>query len=462
MADASAAPSAPVQDPLASLRTLALTGGVWTIIGFGGAQVLRLAINLFLTRLLVPEIFGLMTLVFTVITGLNLFSSLGTNIVVISHPSGGDPDFLNTVWTAQVLRGLLLGAVCLLIASPVAAFYDEPRLCWLVPLLGVTLVMAGFNSTTLLFLRRKMAVKPVVILELAAQAASGVVMIVWARLSPGLAAIVAGTFAGAAIRLVWGHFLTPRVVPRLSWNRESADIIRNFGRWIWLSTLLAFVAGQLDRLMLGKLLTLQMLGVYGIAVALSEVPRALLGALCGNVIFPSYSKWAALPRDEYRACIVRARWPLLTAAGAVVIVLAVFGDLITRTLYDQRYASAAWMLPLLALGIWPSALYQTIEGSLLTVGQPRYGAFANLAKGLFTAVGIPLGFSWGGVAGAVIVVVLNDLPSYAPIAYGLWRERLNNFGQDGKATVLLLLALGLMVLLRWAGGLGLPLQGFAW
>ena len=239
------------------------------------------------------------------------------------------------------------------------------------------------------------------------------------------------------------------------------QVLFTFGRWLWLAAILGYLASQIDRLILGKVLTLQMLGIYGIALAISELPRALLSALSGNVVFPAYSKWASLPRDEFRARIRQSRWPLLAGAGVVVLSLTVGGDILVKSLYDRRYAPAGWMLPLLAIGIWPSALYQTIEGALVSVGQPRYGAFANLWKVIFTGVGIPLAFLWGGTLGAVVVVALNDLPSCGPIGYGLWREGLSNFGQDLKATALLLLALTFLVLMRWILGFGIPLQSAA-
>jgi O-antigen/teichoic acid export membrane protein len=197
-------------------------------------------------------------------------------------------------------------------------------------------------------------------------------------------------------------------------------------------------------------------------LAISELPRGLLGALSSYVIFPAYSQWSGFARADFRARIARSRWPVLAMAGVAVVALTVGGDAIIRILYDPRYAPAGWMLPLLAIGIWPSALYQTIEGALVTVGQPRYGAFANLAKVIFTAAGIPLGFRWGGVAGAVVVVALNDLPAYGPIGYGLWREKLSNFGQDLKATALLLAVLGALLLARRFLGLGFPFQGASW
>src|ERR1700722_3478499 len=151
--------------PTLTLRELAVRGAAWTAVGFGGAQVLRFGFNLILTRLLYPELFGLMALAFTVITGLNLFSDFGALAIVVSHPRGADREFLNTVWTLQILRGLVLAAVFFLIASPVATFYHDPRLAWVIRAVGVTSVVAGFNATTFFVLRRRMQVRELVSLE---------------------------------------------------------------------------------------------------------------------------------------------------------------------------------------------------------------------------------------------------------------------------------------------------------
>lgn len=448
--------------PTLTLRKLAVRGAAWTVVGFGGAQVLRFAFNLVLTRLLYPELFGLMALAFTVIAGLNLFSDIGTLAIVVSNPRGADREFLNTVWTLQILRGLVLATVFFLIASPVAAFYHDPRLEWVIRTVGLISIIAGFNAMTLFVLRRRMQVRQLVSLELGSQALSGAAMIVWAWISPGIVALIAGSFVSAAVRLIWGHLLEPRMSHRIALDHEALRILYAFGRWLWFAAILGYLASQVDRLILGKMLTLQMLGIYGVALAISELPRGLLGALSSYIIFPAYSQWSGFARADFRARIARSRWPLLAVAGVVVVALTVGGDVIIRLLYDRRYAQAGWMLPLLAIGIWPSALYQTIEGALVTVGKPRYGAFANLAKIIFTAAGIPLAFLWGGVAAAVMVVALNDMPAYGPIGYGLWREKLSNFGQDLKATALLLAVLSALLLARRFLGLGFPFQGASW
>lgn len=95
-----------------------LRGGSWMVIGYGGNQALRLAANLILTRLLFPEAFGLMTLVNVILVGLQMFSDFGLVPAISQNPRGDDPDFLDTAWTIQVIRGGGLWLMTCLLAWP--------------------------------------------------------------------------------------------------------------------------------------------------------------------------------------------------------------------------------------------------------------------------------------------------------------------------------------------------------
>ena len=88
-----------------SLKKQAVRGTIWTVFGYGSSQVLRFGGNLILTRLLVPDLFGLMALVQIFIRGLSLFSDIGIRPSIIRSDRGDDPIFLNTAWTIQVIRG---------------------------------------------------------------------------------------------------------------------------------------------------------------------------------------------------------------------------------------------------------------------------------------------------------------------------------------------------------------------
>lgn len=441
------------------LKKLAIRGTVWTIASYGSSQILRFGSNLILTRFLFPKLFGLMALVYVFITGLHLFSDIGVGPSIIQNKRGDDPAFLNTAWTLQVIRSFGLWFCCVLLAWPIAKFYGEPQLLWLIPVVGLNTIISGFNSTALFTLNRHMEVGQLAIFELGGQIISLVVMIVWAWFSPTIWALVGGSLVSATIQMVWSHQLIPGSSNRLAWNKEATKELISFGRWIFVSTAMTFLAWQTDRLILGKLFSFEMLGVYGIAFTLSDMPRQIILAISSKVIFPALSKLTDLPRETFRTKILNNRKPVLIASALGLAMVVSFGDILISVLYDNRYAQAGWMLPILALGVWPIILTQTIDPALFAIGKPRYVAYGCFLSFLSLAIGIPLGFYLMGPVGAIIAVPFNNLPFYGVIIYGLWRERLNCIRQDIWATALLLALLTVVMFVRVAAGFGLPING---
>jgi len=86
-----------------------------------------------------------MTLLTTIIIGMNLFSHIGFEDNVIQSPRDDEEPFLNTTWTIQVLHGVELWLVMTMVAWLVARFYD-PRLRWLLPVVGFESIISGFSS----------------------------------------------------------------------------------------------------------------------------------------------------------------------------------------------------------------------------------------------------------------------------------------------------------------------------
>ena len=444
---------------MSSLRKQAIRGSVWTLAGYGASQILRFCSNLILARLLVPEYFGLMSLVNVFIIGLHLFSDIGLGPSIIQNKRGDDPDFLNTVWTMQIIRSGFLWLGSVLIAWPISEFYNEPQLLRLLPVVGLSTLISGFGSTAPFTLNRHIALGKLAIFELGGQVVSVIVMIVWAWFSPTVWALVMGSLVSDVIKMVWSHRLMPGHRNRFAWNREATKNIVSFGRWIFLSTALTFLASQADRLILGKLLSFKLLGVYGIAFALADIPRQVILALSGKVIFPAMSKLANLPREAFRAKILKNRRPILIALAAGLPLLISFGDFLILKLYKPDYHDAAWMLPIIALGIWHTTLYSTMSPSLLTIGKSVYNAQGYLLTFLTISIGLPLAFSQVGIVGAMFVVAFNDLPLYGATMYGLWREGLSCLGQDLQATALFLGLLTTTLLCRYyLLGWGLPIN----
>jgi O-antigen/teichoic acid export membrane protein len=442
-----------------NLEKKAARGTLFLIGYLGGTLALRMLSSVVLARLFSPEYFGLMTLLTTVLVGLSLFSHIGLQDSVIQNPRGDEPVFLNTVWTLQVIRGTGLWLMTILLAWPVARFYKEPRMFALFPVLGLGCVISGFASPSLLTLARHIGVGKTSLLELLSQIVYVVVTIIWALIDPSLWALVGGRLSSELTRTVASFFILPALRPSFVWDTECVRTLLHFGKWILIGTALTFLATQSDRLILGKLVSIEMLGVYGIAFALSDLPRQIIVMFCTRVGFPFVAKFAQHSRAEYRAVLLKYRLPVLAVGGLGLILVICTGDQLVFHLYDHRYWAAAWMVVVLAAGLWHTTLYSTLSIAILALSKAHYNAGANLLYCISLFTLIPLGFHYYGIVGAVVGVAIGDLPVYFIVLYAAYREKIGTFRQDVLMTVAFVFMLACALALRFALGFGWPFSG---
>lgn len=443
---------------MTSLKKLAIRGAIWTIAGYGAGQILRFGSNLILTRLLVPEYFGLMAVVNTLRSGIDLFSDLGIPQSIVNNKRGDEPAFLNTAWTLQTIRGFIIWLFFLLITFPAAKFYNDDRLFWLIPIVGLSSIFDGFSSTTIHTLQRRIDVRKATIFDLCIQVLTLSTFIVLAWFTKSIWALALGIIAGSAFRMVGSFWLIPEYSNRFTWDQDAVKQIISFGRWIFLATAVTFLNEQADRLILAKLLSFQTLGVYTIAYTLAAIPREIVKQLSYKVIFPTISNHLDLPRSTLRAKILRQRRQILFGFALLLAALVTVGDLVIAVLYDERYAQATWMMPILSCGIWFSVLFYTMSPALIAIGKPLYAAQSNFAGFLIIGLGLPLAFFRFGVLGAIVAIALSDMPLYFVNLYGLWREKLYTFAQDIQSTAFFIAVLALFLIIRNYLGYGLPIH----
>lgn len=371
-----------------------MLGSLWTLGGYGASQVIRLVSSLILARLLFPEAFGLMALVNVFMQGLEMLSDIGLGPSIIQNKRGSEPKFLHTAWTLQILRGLLLWLVSCGLAHPVATFFSarDPlavQLTAVLPVAGLMAVFGGFSSTALYTLNRRMEMRKLTVMAVAPQAVTLLVSIVWAVLDRSVWAIVGGGLAGSLVRLILSHALNDGPRDRLGWDGEAARELEKFGRWVFFSTVVSFLASNLDRVVLGRLLTLGELGLYSIGMTFARVATQVSTRLTNVVVFPLLSRNQDKP-ERLLSFAVRARAAVLWAGGAICAGFAIFAPTFFGLLYDTRYAGAGRISQWLALYVWAWILNATIDRIPLALGRPRALFTANLA-GAFGMV-----LAWGG------------------------------------------------------------------
>jgi len=400
----------------ASFLGRALRGTFWTVLRYGAEYGLRLGSNLILTRLLFPEVFGLMALVNVLMTGLAMFSDIGIATSVVQSPRGDDPKFLRTAFSLQVLRGVVLFAGAVALAGWMAGFYSQPQLRLLIPVVGLTALVSGFNSMSLIRMQRHLELGRLAAIDLTTGVIGTVVMIVWAFLSPSVWALVYGGLVGSLLKLGVSHYFSRGESLGFAWDRESAGQLLHFGKWIFASTVLFFLSGQADRLIFGRLLDVAVLGVYGIAFMLATMPTQVLWSVGSFVLLPAFSRTAATHggiEPSYR----QLQLPVLLIGGLPVAMLIACGPELIALLYDSRYADAGWMLQILACGTWMQ-VPQTLSGNaIVALGVPRWMAVGNALKLVGIAIFLPIGFAALGAPGAIAGLAAAEAFRYATFAF---------------------------------------------
>jgi O-antigen/teichoic acid export membrane protein len=446
-------------------------GAAWTVGGFAATQLLRFAFNVALARLVAPDVFGVMALVNLLVQGLQMFSDLGIRQCVIRHPRGDDPTFLNTAWTAQVGRGAALWVGSLILAWPMAALYGEPALLWLIPLTGFGAFVTGFSSTALMTYGRAVIRSPLVVREVGVYAVTfaAVVAAVWAihRRWPGpdgrtleLAAIALGSVLTAAGGVALSFTLRAVAPPRLMWEPVAGRALLRFGGWVFVSSTLTFLAAQADRLVVGKM-SLEVLGVYHIAAVIVALPVGVLAAVGGHLVFPLLSRAArdgGLP-PAFRA----AHRGLAIAAGLLITGAACVGPAFVAAVYDDRYAGAADLIRLLAVGAWFTALLTAGEMTLLALDDTRALAVAQGVRLACLPAFMLVGYEAAGLPGFVLGVAAGEAVRYAVVTAYLSRVGPSAFPQDAALTAAALVVVGAYLCAERAGGSGgrvaVPLLG---
>lgn len=437
-----------------SLESRARQASAWIAGSFAASQLLRLLSNLVLTRLLFAEAFGLMALVTVFLQGLQLFSDTGVQPSIVRSARGDDPAFLNTAWTVQVIRGFLLWGVACLAAHPFARFYDEPLLVWLIPIVGVQAALAGFNSTRLYALDRNFDQRRLGLVEIGSQSIATVTMIAWAMVDRSVWALVAGTLVGAVATLSASHLALAGPPNRFRWDPDSARSLLRFGRWIFLSTSLTFLAGHSDRLIFGRLVSLDVLGVYSIGLMLAMMPVALATRLGSRIVFPLLSQLQRHGEPLERG-FGAARLPILVAAGWVFGGLAAGGPTAIQLLYDPRYEAAGWVVQILACLGWLYAVEDGYGSALLAKGRSDLVALGSAARLVGMALLIPTGQLWLGFPGAVAGFAASELGRYAVMAGAGSRLGVSGWRDDARLSVRWLTVAGV----AWATARGLETTG---
>lgn len=416
----------------------------WVTATFVAQQVLRLVSNIILAWLLAPALLGTMLLINTLRTGGELLTDVGVGQSIVNNRRGNEPDFYNTAWTIQIVRGLLLFAVAMALTIPIARGYDNPELLILLPAVAPIFILTGLTSPSRFLLQKQFEVRKLALFDLAAAVFGAGVQIVLAYFIPTIWALVWGLLLGAAVPAVASFFLIDWRSHRLRWEKEAVQSILHFGKWVFLASLVYFLAMNFDRLYFADAISFALLGIYGIARTFAETITLLFQRMGSLLIFPKIAASEQRGFDLQRAIRPLRLATLFLVATGLAFGIAV-ADQFIYLVYDARYHAAGFFLTILLVGSWFGILASMADAMMMGVGKPSGVAFSNGTKLIVIAIALPLVLPRYGMNAALVVFVLAEVIRYAVLA---WRKRGVGLSFLRQDVALTLLFFGLIFLFR--------------
>jgi O-antigen/teichoic acid export membrane protein len=425
-------PPAATSPAAGTLRQRAGSAALWIGLGFALTQAVRLGSSVILTRLLAPEMYGLMTMGTVIIAAVVMMSDFGFSQSVIHNPRGDDPDFLNTIWTLQLARGLALFVIMNIAAlvlwgahtwwpGLLGGSYGDPHLPPVVAILSLVPIAMGLESTNLARAQRALAMGQVVRNEVITQLAVTTLMIFLALHWPSFWVLPVGWLVFSASVTLLSHLTLPGPRNRIGWDRSAAHAAWHFSKWILLSSLLTYLFREGDRILLGGMLTSAQLGIYAIGALLVNATKEVIYRLAAFVGMPALAETAREQPERLARAYRQCRWPIdaVCVAGAGFLFAA--SDRIIGIVYDGRYEAAGHALAVLSLGLI-AFRYTVMDQYLIATGETRQlfkrGVLQNIT--LYTTV--PAGFALWGMTGALAGILLAQ-SSVVPFMFKVQHDR---------------------------------------
>lgn len=401
----------------------------WIVVPFGTVQILRLGTSIVLTRLLAPEVFGIMLLINSLRTGTELLSDIGIGQSVVRSPNGEDRSFLDVAWTLQVLRGALLVAVALLAAYPISALYDQPDLALLIVAIAPVFLLTGLQSPAMFLAQRRTQLSRYALYDVLNTLLNSALAIGLAMIIPTVWALIIGLVTGTLGATLLTYLVFEPYRPRLRWDPRHAREIIAFGKWIFLSTAIFFAATSFDRFYFVGVLPIALAGIYGVARTFSDLLGSLAQRVGALLVFPRVAAMQGAAEDMAPRLRATRRKTLALVAIATGFAVAASDQFILLA-YDDRYHAAAFMIPILMVSVWFGILSSFADAMLMGRGRPGPGAFANGAKFFTLVVGLPVAVAQGSVLAALGVLVAAEAMRWISLSPAAHRERVAKLRDD--------------------------------
>lgn len=385
----------------------------WSMLSVAAGRLGTMGIGIVLARFLGPHEFGTYAVAYVALVAVLSFSELGVSLAIVRWPT--DPkEIAPTVSTISLVASLGIAAVGVLIAPIFTAAMGNTEATAVVRLLALNVVISGIVQTPAALMQRAFMQRTRMIIDQVNVWVGALISISMAVMGAGAMSLAVGRLSGAAVSAVL--FLRYSPLPyRLGYDRLRARALLVFGLPLAGASILVFLVGYSDQVVVGHVLGTTALGFYVLAFNLSGWPVSLFSLPMRSVAPAAFARLQHDP-PAMRSALTMAVALLSSLAIPVCVCLAAAAVPLIELVYGPAWVPAADVLRWLSIVAAVRIFHELAYDYLVVLGRSHAVMWV---QGLWLVTVVPLmvvgSHLWGlaGVAAAQLVVsVAVVIPAY--------------------------------------------------
>ena len=298
-------------------------------------QIIGFAITIVLARLLDPFDFGLMGMIYFIVTIGNVLIDSGFSYSLIRTKEADEKDY-STIFYTNILLGICFTLFSIAIAPLVADFYEQPSLVYIIRVFSVTFIITAFSSVQQTYLIKTLKFKTLAIISLVSSVFGGVIGFILASNKFGVWSIVWTSISSVGVTALLLWFCS-------SWKPRKFFDVRllkkhfNFGYKLTLTNMSDAVFRNAYNIVIGKIYDPNIVGYYSRADSLKKIAVFTVISATNKVTYPLLS---SIQDDEieFRKNYVTIIRVVSFVVTPFLLLLCVFAEPIILILLTDKWA----------------------------------------------------------------------------------------------------------------------------
>lgn len=328
------------------LQGKTVKGFFWSFFENFSSQAVTFVVGIVLSRLLSPDMFGLVGMIMIFIAVSEIFVNSGFHQSLIRKQDAGPKDF-STIFFANLVIAVFFWCLLQLIGPWVADFYSNPIIADVLPVFGVVVFIDSLALVQKTDLTRRLDFKLLAKVSVLSNLVGGFVGIVAAYQGLGVWSLVMKSIFQklTSTILLW---LQNKWRPILifEWSLLKEHFL--FGNRLLISGIIDTVFANLYYLVIGKYFSTAEVGYYSRADQFQKLPSSNFSNIISRVSFPvlsSYSSDLKHLKAKFRSLLQGS----LIVAIPMMLTLACISDSLIVVLIGEDWMPCVVYLQLLSI-----------------------------------------------------------------------------------------------------------------